>query len=216
MRRMQIERWRSFAILALLLIFGTGIAGAQEAAAPAIPREPAAQLKLMISAYADGAPIPTPFSCAAQRDERGDLHSHLNPALKWTDAPKGTASFAIIFHDIEGTGNPRNGYIDSMHWLVWNIPANSTQISENLPIMPELPDGTRQGTNIARRIGYQGACGGASAPGAKPHHFVMMLYALDQMLDLKGGASAADLIKAMDLHILGKSAYVGLEQSPGN
>ena len=108
MRCMQTKSSQSFVILALLLIVGTGIASAQEGAAPA-PREPAAQFKLMISAYADDAPIPMPFSCAAQRDEKGDLHGHSNPALKWTDAPKGTASFAIIFHDIEGTGNPRSG-----------------------------------------------------------------------------------------------------------
>ena len=98
MRGMQTERSQSFAILALLLIFGTSIAGAQEGAAPA-PREPAAQFKLMISAYTDGAPIPMPFSCAAQRDEKASICTvnSLNPALKWTDAPKGTGELRHYF-----------------------------------------------------------------------------------------------------------------------
>lgn len=181
-----------------------GAAAAQEGKAAAAA-EP--QLKLTIPAYSDGSEVPMPYSCAAKPDERGDLHGHLNPALKWDSPPKGTASFAIIFHDIDGTGAPKTGYIDSMHWLVWNIPGSSTELAEGIPALPELPNGTRQGTNIARRIGYQGACGG---PAGKAHHYVTVLYALDQMLDLKGGASAADLEKAMDGHILGKSAYVGL------
>jgi Raf kinase inhibitor-like YbhB/YbcL family protein len=170
-------------------------------------QEPAAQFEVSIAAYADGSVVPMPYSCSAQPDERGDLHGHVNPALTWKNVPQGTASFAVIFHDIDGTGAPKNGYIDSMHWLVWNIPGKSTQLAEGLPQMPELPDGTRQGTNIAKRIGYQGACGG---PAGKPHHYVMVVYALDQMLDLKGGATAGDLEKAIDGHILGKSAYVGL------
>jgi Raf kinase inhibitor-like YbhB/YbcL family protein len=189
--------------LIVLLVSCVGLLNAQEEKSAA----PEPQLNLTIPAYADGSDVPMPYSCSAKPDERGDLHGHVNPALKWSNAPKGTMSFAVIFHDIEGTGAPKNGFIDSMHWLVWNIPASSTQLAEGLPLLPELPDGTRQGANITKRIGYQGACGG---PAGKAHHYVTVLYALDQMLDLKGGASAADLEKAMDGHILGKSAYVGL------
>lgn len=190
-------------IFVVLVVLSVGLRAKQEKASAA----PEPQLKLVIPAYSDGAEVPMPYSCAAKPDERGDLHGHVNPALKWSEAPKGTMSFAIIFHDLDGTGAPKNGFIDSMHWLVWNIPASSSQLAEGIPAIPELPDGTRQGTNIARRIGYQGACGG---PAGKAHHYVTVLYALDQMLDLKGGASAVDLEKAMDGHILGKSAYMGL------
>jgi Raf kinase inhibitor-like YbhB/YbcL family protein len=190
-------------IVVVLLALSVSVRAKQESASA--PREP--QLNLVIPAYTDGAEVPMPYSCAEKPDERGDLHGHVNPALKWSGVPKGTMSFAVIFHDIDGTGAPKNGYIDSMHWLVWNIPASSTQLAEGVPVIPELPDGTRQGTNIAKKIGYQGACGG---PAGKAHHYITVLYALDQMLDLKGGASAAELEKAMDGHILGKSAYVGL------
>jgi len=36
--------------------------------------------------------------------------------------------------------------------------------------------------------------------------------AVDQTLDLPANASRADVMKAMDIHVVGKAAYVGLYQ----
>jgi phosphatidylethanolamine-binding protein (PEBP) family uncharacterized protein len=41
-------------------------------------------------------------------------------------------------------------------------------------------------------------------------HYVFTLYALDQMLNVPGGASRADVTKAMDEHVLGSTILLGL------
>jgi len=40
-------------------------------------------------------------------------------------------------------------------------------------------------------------------------HYLFTLYALDQMLPTPGGATEAEIKKAIDGHILGSSIYVG-------
>jgi len=40
-----------------------------------------------------------------------------SPALQWMQPPRGTASFALIVHDMEP--RPRKGVDDILHWMVW-------------------------------------------------------------------------------------------------
>jgi phosphatidylethanolamine-binding protein (PEBP) family uncharacterized protein len=40
------------------------------------------------------------------------------------------------------------------------------------------------------------------------------LFALDQKLDVPANATRADVMKAMDMHVIGKAAYVGLYHQP--
>jgi hypothetical protein len=49
---------------------------------------------------------------------------------------------------------------------------------------------------------------GAPAPGPD-HHYTFELFALDTKLDLGPDATRADLVKAMEGHILAKAVYVG-------
>jgi hypothetical protein len=44
-------------------------------------------------------------------------------------------------------------------------------------------------------------------PGVGALHYQFKLYALDQMLTLPSNASRADVLKAIDGHILGASTY---------
>jgi phosphatidylethanolamine-binding protein (PEBP) family uncharacterized protein len=46
--------------------------------------------------------------------------------------------------------------------------------------------------------------------GARPHHYIFELYALNTKLDLPAGSSRADLLKAMDTHVIGKASIVGI------
>jgi phosphatidylethanolamine-binding protein (PEBP) family uncharacterized protein len=55
-------------------------------------------------------------------------------------------------------------------------------------------------------VGYRGPGAGAAGPY---HHYTFELYALDTKLDLGPDATRADVLKAMDGHILGKAALVG-------
>jgi len=55
-----------------------------------------------------------------------------------------------------------------------------------------------QGRNSFGEIGYAGPC----PPPGKPHRYYFRIFGLDRMLDLREGASAADLRKAMQGHVL--------------
>src|SRR3974390_2103619 len=84
-------------------------AAAQQAAAPAAPPQP--QFLLSSGGFNDGADIPGEYFCAAKP-------IFVSPALGWTNVPKGTASFTLIFHDPDA--HPQKGMSDVTHWIVWN------------------------------------------------------------------------------------------------
>jgi Raf kinase inhibitor-like YbhB/YbcL family protein len=150
----------------------------------------------MSSAYAEGSMIPTQYSCADP--------NAASPALSWANSPSGTVSFAIILHDTDAA--PMKGSMDVTHWIFWNVPGTSTSVAAG--IKPDSsPDGIVQGANIRKVNGFQPSC---PPPGATPHHYIYEIYALDAKLDLAAGSSRADLLKAMDGHVIGKATYVGL------
>ena len=181
------------AVLAVSLVAGMASIAAQQQAAPP---PPPSKFKLMSSAYAEGSMIPTQFSCADP--------NAASPALSWTNPPNNTMSFAVIMHDTDAA--PMKGTMDVTHWIFWGIPASSTSVAAG--IKPDSsPDGIMQGVNIRKVNGYQPPC---PPPGATPHHYIFEIYALDAKVDLPAGSVRADLLKAMDGHVIGKSTYVGM------
>ena len=178
-------------VLTSVMASGATSAVAQQQAAPA-----PSKFKLTTSAYSEASQIPNQYTCADT--------NVASPPLQWSNAPKDTASFALIFHDTDAA--PAKGAMDVTHWILWNLPASSTELPGG--VQPgSSPDGIQQGRNIRGANGYQGPC---PPPGSTPHHYIFELYALDQKLDLTAGASRADLLKAMDGHVIGKASYVGL------
>jgi Raf kinase inhibitor-like YbhB/YbcL family protein len=178
--------------LGSLLTLGMESAAAQQQQAPAAPP---LKFKLMSSAYSEGGMIPTQYSCADPNAS--------SPALQWSNPPAGAVSFAVILHDTDAA--PAKGTMDVTHWIFWNIPASSTM--EAAGVKPDSsPDGIVQGKNIRNMPGFLPPC---PPPGATPHHYIFEIYALDAKLDLPAGAMRADLLKAMDGHVIGKATYVG-------
>jgi Raf kinase inhibitor-like YbhB/YbcL family protein len=147
-------------------------------------------LELTSSAFQEGQPIP--------RQHTGD-GKDVSPALKWTDPPAGTKSFALICDDPDA---PRKTWV---HWVVFDVAAESRELGEGVPAQETLPGGARQGKNDFGKIGY----GGPAPPRGKPHRYFFKLHALDSLLDLPAGASKADLVKAMEGHILGEAQLMG-------
>jgi Raf kinase inhibitor-like YbhB/YbcL family protein len=189
---MRIKFVLSLTVLASLLVAGAASIVAQQPATP----PPPSKFKLMSSAYAEGSMIPTQFSCADP--------NAASPALSWTNPPANTVSFAIVMHDTDAA--PMKGVMDVTHWIFWGIPGTSTSVAAG--VKPDsMPDGIMQGVNIRKVNGYQPPC---PPPGATPHHYIFEIYALDSKLDLPAGSARADLLKAMDGHVIGKSTYVGL------
>jgi Raf kinase inhibitor-like YbhB/YbcL family protein len=181
----------SIAVVTLLVLAGVSSASAQQGQAP-----PPSQFKIMSSAFSDGSKIPNQFSCADP--------NATSPALNWSNSPAGATSFALIMHDPEGA--PMKSSMDVTHWIVWNLSASSTSLMAN--VKPDAsPEGIAQGKNVRGVNGYQPPC---PPPGATPHHYTFELYALDTKLDLPAGSTRADLLKAMDGHVIGKAAYIGM------
>jgi Raf kinase inhibitor-like YbhB/YbcL family protein len=181
------------AVLVFMVVAGTASVAAQQ---PAAPPPPPSKFQLKSSAYTEGSMIPTQYSCADP--------NAASPALSWMNAPAAAASFAIVMHDTDAA--PMKGVMDVTHWIFWNIPATSTSVAAG--VKPDSsPDGIVQGSNVRKVNGFQPPC---PPPGATPHHYIFEIYALDAKLDLPAGSARADLLKAMDGHVIGKATYVGL------
>lgn len=118
--------------------------------------------------------------------------------------PKGTLSFVLILHDPDA--HIPKAPTDITHWVVFNIPGDSTQLPESVPPDAPLANGGLQGTNVTGKASYQGPC----APPGNPHHYTCELLALDQKLDLPQGATRDQIQKAMEGHVLGSAVYIGL------
>ncbi len=160
-------------------------------------------MTLSTTAWPDGGPIP------AKHTQAGEEAS---PALTWSGAPDGVASYVLVVHDVDAAIG--QGTDDLLHWMLWNIPAASGGLPERVPRGAQFPDGTRQIS--ATGPNYRGP--GASASGP-PHHYVFELFALDSMVDVPAvGASPpqtrAAVVAAMAGHIRGKAVYVGLFRRP--
>lgn len=85
------------------------------------------------------------------------------------------------------------------HWIVWNIPAGNADIPENVTktaTATELGQAT-QGQNGTGAIGYYGP-----RPPSGTHTYMIKVYGLDEMLNLRYGTSKTELEKAMTGHIL--------------
>jgi Raf kinase inhibitor-like YbhB/YbcL family protein len=170
--------------------------GAGRAAEAPVPR-----LKLSSSGFTDGGAYPLDFTCYAGGGNAQNP-SAVNPPFSWTNVPRGTQSFVLA---LNGTDNHPNKGIDmEMFWVVYNIPATATSIPQGLK-PGDLPDGSHQAAGQRNIAGYRAPCAPA---GVGRLHYMFTLYALDAALTLPGGATEADIKKAMDGHILGSSINV--------
>lgn len=125
------------------------------------------------------------------------------PRLQWKGVPKDTKSLVLICDDPDA---PAGTWV---HWVVYNIPANKTDLSYIVDRSEKLADGTMQGTNSwpDTRVGYDGPC---PPKGHGVHHYHFKLYALDTALNLKPRATKAQVEAAMKNHVLTQTEVVGL------
>ena len=88
-----------------------------------------------------------------------------------------------------------------VHWVIYDLAGNIAELKENNSGKQQM----KEGLNDFKRTGYGGPC----PPAGKPHRYFFRLYALDNQLDLKGGATRKELEAAMDKHILGQGQLMG-------
>ena len=153
-------------------------------------------LTLTTPAFEDGGIIPNQYT--------QDAGNPISPALQWSHVPAGTVTFALIVDDPDSA--LRHTPDEVLHWLIFNIPASSTSLPENVPHDATLPDGAMQAKNTGGVVGFRGP----GAPAAGPyHHYLFQLYALDTKLTLGPDATRETFLQAISGHVLGKGVLVG-------
>jgi hypothetical protein len=131
---------------------------------------------------------------------------NVSPPIAWSNVPAGTKQLALLLEDPD-VGNPP----PFVHWVIYKIPATAKGLPEGLPIDPAAPlpaeiAGAIQGVSGFRRPIYRGP----APPPGKPHHYHFVVYALDANLDLQPGLNRADLLAAIQGHIIGRGELVAI------
>ena len=142
------------------------------------------KLTVTSAVFAEGAAIASKYTC-----DGGDV----SPPLAIGAMPADTRSLALIMDDPDAPGGIW------VHWVIWNIPAQTREIPEN-----GLPAGASQRRNDWKRNGYGGPC-----PPSGTHRYFFKLYALDTTLTLAPSATKADLEHAMKGHVLAAGQLMG-------
>lgn len=109
---------------------------------------------------------------------------NVSPTISWSDAPEGTAGYAVTLLDGVQTR--------LVHWVVTGIPGDATGLAP-------APDGQVTegvvGSTLAGSAGYIGPC--------NPERFYLLtVYALDEVVEGSGNTSAATLSGLIEGHVL--------------
>ena len=143
-------------------------------------------MKLTSPEFENGGKIPSFYTC----DE-----SSVSPPLKFEGVPEKIKSLALIMDDPDAV-KPAGKVWD--HWVAFNIPLETKGVEEGRD-----PEGV-MGVNSRGNLTYSGPC-----PPDGEHRYFFRLYALDTKLKLKEGATKAEVLKAIEGHVIEIAELVG-------
>jgi Raf kinase inhibitor-like YbhB/YbcL family protein len=171
-------------------IVGTGIllilAGCEaQDAAPVLEGGNDMTIQITSSAITEDGKIPRLNTCDDQ---------NVSPPLAWMGVPTNTVSLALIMDDPDA---PSGTWV---HWVMYNLPPDLTSLEQG------KSGGGTDGKNDFGKLGYGGPC----PPRGSNHRYFIKLYALDAVLDLKAGATKAQVENAMKGHILAQGQIMGM------
>jgi len=157
-------------------------------------------MNLTSSAFLPFADIPKLYTCEG---------ANQSPPLLWSGVPAEAKTLVLIIDDPDAP-DPDSPKMTWVHWILYNIPPDTTGLISGKSGAMDLPIGTLGGLNDAHETGYQGPC-----PPIGRHRYFHKLYALDIILpDLHLPAKAV-LEKAMHGHILAQCELVGTYKKRG-
>lgn len=139
-------------------------------------------MRLTSPDFEDQGQIPRALTC------QGD---DISPALEIQGIPDGTRSLVLTVDDPDA---PVGNWV---HWVVYDI------VPKDRILRGEIPG--IQGMNDFRKTDYGGPC-----PPSGTHHYIFTVYALDEVLALKPGLEKAEVLKAMDGHVVARARLVGM------
>ena len=169
-----------------------------------------ATLTVTIDAWPNGGPIPEEYAFCVPADVGHiTMGRNRNPAFRWSGAPAGTRSYALICHDPDVPSKPdavnKEGVtvpadlprVDFYHWVLVDIPADRDEIlggEDSAHVTPrgKSPGKTEYGVRginnytdwfagDATMAGDYGGYDGPCPPWNDEiiHHYYFTLYALD-------------------------------------
>ena len=139
------------------------------------------------SAFVDNTPIPEVYTCFGEGEPI---------PLAWSGAPEGTQSFVMIMDDPDAVG----GVYD--HWIIYDLPADTPGIIGGI-----IPAGAKMARASDGRAHYVPPC---PPKGSGLHHYTFRPFALD-IPHLPGSPETkAEVIAAMEGHILAEAKLIGL------
>ena len=174
-----VARWWIFGLLVVIAGCGGGKATAPEPTAPA-------GIELTSSAFAEGHPIPTRYTCDG---------SGTSPPLQWAGAPNATKELALLVDDPDAPGGTYT------HWTVYGIPPTTSAFQAGT-----APPRAKQGQNSFGDDRYGGPC---PPKGDPPHRYVFQLYALRAPLKLPQGAKPDAVHAAIQPQAIARGRLVG-------
>lgn len=146
-------------------------------------------MKLESTSFSNNGSIPKQYTCDGE---------DLSPPLSWSEPPAETKSFVLICDD------PDAPFGTFVHWVLYNLPPETRQLSENMSRNAEFSNGAVHGKTDFGKLGYGGPC-----PPSGTHRYFFKLYALDRQLDLGSGATKKQVEAAMKGHVLASAELMG-------
>lgn len=152
-------------------------------------------LAIRSPAFEDGSPLPVRFTCDG---------ADVSPPLEWEGVPEGTEVLALVVDDPDA---PDGTWV---HWVLYGIYDDRSRLDEGVP--PDAEFGSAyQGENDFGDLGWGGPC----PPPGDPHRYVFKLHALDADPGLGAGATKAELLEAMEGHVLEEARLTGTYRRGG-
>ena len=186
--------------LLLAAVLATTACGAQEGPEENTPEETtmaAGDLSIASKNFGPNERIPQVHAYPPEGE-------NVSPQLSWSGVPEQTKELALVVDDPDA---PREE--PWVHWLLYRIPPTVTEIPQGASGDKRQltePRNPVQGINDFDDLGW----GGPLPPeGHGTHHYHFKLYALDRELDVGPGAAKADLLDAMEGHVLAETELVG-------
>jgi Raf kinase inhibitor-like YbhB/YbcL family protein len=213
-------------LAAILLFFGSVPVTAEAQSVHAASAQPDwhGRFELHSSTFTNGSTLPQSTILNAAAVDGGTpvpgcAGGNESPQLSWTNAPRGTRSFAIILFDYDAS---------FVHWAIYNIPASRTNLPQNAGIAKSgygqqvFDDFVAEG--LVSVADYNGPC---PPPQGFAHRYVFTIYALDDFVTLSApsqltsigdklptGETLFDALLHGRYHILASASIIGLYGIP--
>jgi len=121
---------------------------------------PPGAFSIRAASLVPGSVLPDVYTCKGASE---------SPEVTWDGVPAGTKSLALILDDPDAPGGRFT------HWLVFNIPPDSSGLPRAQPNAKVIANGAQQGENSGGSRGYYPPC----PPIGSSHRYVFRLYAVD-------------------------------------